>query len=212
MRLSGKQFHSALARLTIIPASQILPPLLLLPLFMVPFDEGGIVLWMIGLLAVLISTLSLLVRMARREERVYPWETMPRPLLTILIVCGAFGVGLLVQADSKRYVQELAAALQRACMEQARCPDAPDGWQLDERYAPGDHRRIRTTRGHWHLTYITSPERDEFELWIRKATEVEICIHGGRLITISERDSLFCASNSKLPLSWQLFNSWKTNK
>ena len=209
MRFSDKQFHSALARLTIIPVSQILPPLLLLPLFMAPFDELGIVLWMIGLLAALISILSLLVRMARKEERVYPWETMPRPLLTILIVSGAFGVGLVVQADSERYAHELVTVLQRACKEQGRCPVAPEGWQLDKRYARGDHRRVRATHGHWSFTYVTNPKRSEFEVWIHKAKEVEKCAHGGSLIALSEWDApFFCDQDSKLHLNSFVDSDW----
>lgn len=181
---------------------QVGPPLLLLPLFMAPFNELGLVLWMVGVLAALISVPSLLIMMVRKGMggRLFRWETMTRPLLTILIVSGAFMVGLMVQADSDRYAQKLVAALQRACKEQGRCPDAPEGWQLDARYAQGDHRRVRATHGHWNFTYVTNPERSEFELWIRKAAEVSKCFHGGSSIALSERDSLFCDNDSKLRL------------
>lgn len=126
---------------------------------------------------------------------------MTRPLLTILIVSGAYGAGLMVQTDSERYAKELVAALQRACKEQGRCPAAPEGWQLDERYAQGDRRRVRATHGHWSFTYVTNPERSEFELWIQKTAEVAKCAHGGSSIALSEWDSLFCASDTKLPLN-----------
>lgn len=187
----------------LILIQQVGPPLLLLPLFMASFDATWLFVWIAGVISVLISAFSLLTLMVRNDAggRFFRWETMTRPLLTILIVSGAYGVGLMVQASSERYAKGLVAALQRACKEQGRCPAAPEGWQLDGRYAQGDHRRVRATHGHWSFIYVTNPERSEFELWIRKATEVEKCAHGGSSIVLSERDSLFCVSDTKLPLN-----------
>jgi hypothetical protein len=198
--LIAKEGIKALKPLPLI--QQVGPPLLLLPLFIASFDATWLFVWIAGVISALISVASLLTLIVRNDAggRFFRWETMTRPLLTILIVSGAYGAGLMVQADSERYAKELLAALQRACKEQGRCPAAPEGWQLDERYAQGDHRRVRMTHGHWSFTYVTNPERSEFELWIQKAAEVAKCAHGGWSIALSERDSLFCDNDSKLHL------------
>lgn len=199
----------ALKPLTLI--QQVGPPLLLLPLFIASFDATWLFVWIAGVISALISVSFLLTIMVRNGVggRFFRWETMTRPLLTILIVSGAFGVGLVVQADSERYAHELVTVLQRACKKQGRCPVAPEGWQLDERYARGDHRRVRATHGHWIFTYVTNPKRNEFELLIYKAKEVEKCAHGGSLIALSEWDApFFCDQDSKLHLNSFVDSDW----
>lgn len=174
----------------VVIISQVLPPLLMLPLFMFPWDLI-LIYWIVCGVAAL-SALSNLS--ARRPLR---WKANLRSLLTVTIFAAAVAAGYAVEAASSRYAEELTASLQRACKERGRCLAVPEGWRVQGNLARSNH-------GHWSFTYVTNAEQSEFGLWIHMHNEVEKCIHGGSAIPLSEIRSLFCNSDPKTPSSrWQ---------
>lgn len=182
--------------------SQILPPLLMLPLFVVPWDLY-LLYWIICGLAALIAlsnllgSLSGLKRSNPSASYLPAWNVNLRSLLTVVIFTVAVAAGFAVERASGRYAEELAARLQRACKERGRCLHAPEGWRAQGNSA-------RSNYGHWSFTYVTNAEQSEFGLWIHMRNEAEKCIHGGSTIPLSEIRSLFCNSDPKAPSSrWQ---------
>lgn len=173
-----------------IRLSRILPPLLLLPLFVTPWDVTGLIYWMICAIAALHALFSL----RHMSGHCAAWKEFLRPLLTVVIFAAAVAVGFAVEQASKRYAQNLAAQLQRACKEQGRCPAAPEGWQVQGKFA-------RSGYGHWTFVYLTNAGRNEFGLWVHRRNENEICIHGGSTIELSEVRSLFCKGDTNVPSS-----------
>lgn len=173
---------------------QITPPLLLLPLFDASFDVSGLFWWMIGIPAAAISLFTLLLGISRTEagQPTIRWETMLRPVLTILIASSAFCVGLLVQSNTEQYVIELASSLQRACKDKGRCPAAPDGWRTEGKFS-------HSAKGHWRLTYVANSSSSEFGLRVNKGRDNELCIHGGSSIALSEIKSIHCSSDPNVP-------------
>ncbi len=182
--------------------SQILPALLMLPLFVIPWDLGFLY-WIVCGFATLIALFNLLgslsgLRAPNPSASLIPvWKANLRPLLTIAIFFAAVAVAFAVEAASGRYAEELALRLQSACKERGRCLTVPEGWRMEGKYA-------RSNYGHWTFTYVTNAEQNEFGLWIHMHNEHEKCIHGGSAIRVSEVISLFCNSDPKAPSSkWQ---------
>lgn len=183
--------------------SQVLPPLLLLPLFVMPWDATGLFYWIIcwiaalGALLALLRNLSGLGKSNPSTGRFPAWKTNLRPLLTVAIFATAVAVGFIVEAASSRYTEELASHLQRECKERGRCSPAPEGWRVEGEFA-------RSSHGHWRFTYVTNAEQSEFGLWVYRRNENEKCIHGGSTINLSEVLSVHCRSDPKVPSSkWQ---------
>lgn len=174
----------------IVIISQVLPPLLMLPLFMFPWD-----LILIYWIVCGIAALSALSNLSAR--RLLGWKANLRSLLTVTVFAAAVAAGFAIEAASSRYAEELASHLQRACKERGRCLPAPEGWRVQGNLARSNH-------GHWTFTYVTNAEQSEFGLWVHMHNEVEKCIHGGSAIPLNEIRSLFCNSDPKTPSSrWQ---------
>ena len=170
---------------------QILPPLFMLPLFVMPWDNPEVIYWLICGIAALISLANLLLWSLSASRRP-AWKV--RSQLTVAIFSAAVVVGYVVQAESDRYVKNLASDLQRACKDSGRCLPAPKGWRVEGKIAHANH-------GHWELAYLTNADKSEFGLWVHRSYENEKCIHGGSTINLSEVLTLFCDSDSSS--SWQ---------
>lgn len=184
------QFDQAHPAKSNIRLSRILPPLLLLPLFVTPWDVTGLIYWMICAIAALHALFSLRPMFGHRAA----WKEFLRPLLTVVIFTAAVAVGFAVEQASSRYAANLAAHLQRACQQQGRCPAVPEGWPVQGKFS-------RSSYGHWTLVYLTNAGRDEFGLWVHRRNENEVCFHGGSAIELSEVKSLFCNSDTNVPSS-----------
>lgn len=172
-----------------IPLGQFLPPLLLLPLFAAPLDATTIIYWMTCAVASFISAFNLLARIGKPDAG--GWNTALRPLLTIALYVAAVATAFAVDAAAGRHADALAQALQRTCQERGRCPDAPEGWRVEGKYA-------RATYGHWKFTYVTNAPKNEFGLWIYMRNEDEKCIHGGSTVPLSEKLSVYCKSDPEV--------------
>lgn len=170
---------------------KILPPLLLLPLWITPWDVGGLIYWMLGAMAALVSLLNLLLLAFKRGGRGvtenYPpfWLVGLRSLLTLAIFCVAVLAGLAVDAAASQHADELARRLQQQCQAQGRCPTVPDGWRVDGKIA-------RSSYGHWKLAYVTNASQSEFGLWVHRRNENEQCVHGGSAVALSRTASVAC--------------------
>lgn len=171
---------------------QVLPPLLLLPLFVMPWDVTGLVYWIACGIAALISLPNLL------GSRPLTSKASLRPLLTVVLFVAAVATGFVVEEASNRYAEELATHLQHACKTRGRCLLAPEGWRREGKYA-------RSSYGHWTFTYVTNTNQSEFGLWIHMRNEVENCVQGGSAISLQEVGAVFCNSDANVPAS-----KWKS--
>lgn len=180
-----------------VSLSQILPPLLLLPLFVTPWDVTGLFYWIICGIAALHALFKLLWSLFRLSKSnpsassLPAWKTNLQPLLTVAIFASAVVVGFIVEEATSRYAEDLASRLQSSCKERGRCPPTPEGWRVEGKFAHSNY-------GHWTFVYATNAEQSEFGLWIHKRNENEKCIHGGSTIKLSEVLSVFCKSDPKV--------------
>jgi hypothetical protein len=171
---------------------QAVPPLLLLPLLALSFDAGGLMLWLFGAGAALVSAGRVLMNLPLGAwKSAWSWESMLRPCLTLAIVAVAVVTANVRERRSAQAVVDLVAALQAACRSEDRCPAAPSGWAVAEKYA-------RSEAGNWRLTYVTGAGGAEYGLWINKGRENELCIHGGKAMDVTEVKSIHCRSDEKV--------------
>lgn len=179
------------------PFSQILPPLLMLPLFVMPWDVTGLVYWMMCATAALISLFSLLWSLSGLKKTNPSTGRLPagkanlRPLLTVAIFAAAVTAGFVVELATSRYADNLATRLQRSCKDRGRCLPAPEGWPVQGKFA-------RSSYGHWTFVYVTNAEQSEFGLWIHRRNENEKCIQGGSALNLSEVISVDCKSDPEV--------------
>ena len=106
-------------------AGRLLPPLLLLPLFVMPFDVMTAMVWFIGGIAALYSIAGLLKKQERRNKI--------RPGLTLIIFSTGFVYMLnhtaAVRDEIDAMARQSAQAAQAGCNDAGTCPDLPPGWQ-----------------------------------------------------------------------------------
>ena len=162
-------------------AAQIIPPLLLLPLLILPVDVHTLMLWLIGGIAALISmvTLSLaLISPTRRHNAL-------RPFLTLLFFLLAVATAATVEALSERSSSRLIAELQETCNVNGRCPDTMAGW----RNVSGTSSRRDF---HWKYTYAPTDQYRGFALVIAMRYEAERCVSGGVGVPVQETTSVQC--------------------
>jgi hypothetical protein len=167
-------------------AAQVLPPLLLLPLFVMPVEVFTSLYWMAGAGAALISIMAL-ARMARRWRAGEPprdWIPALRPGLTVGIFTVAAIVGFRQGGDDSAaadaFARELARAARAACLRDAKCPQAPEGWNPK----PGD--RIIRAVSNRRVEY-RRPEDGIFLITVRHPLETSLEIRGGVSKEIEEQ-------------------------
>ena len=169
-------------------AKQLLPPLLLLPLFFLQFELFTSLYWLAGGIAAC-GALWNLLRMAwgflrsRRQE----WFVALRPGLTILLIGAAATTMGLVSAGVAEEADQLgrttAAQMQEACRAQGICPGAPPGWEL-----AGD--RARKAVRFMSVEYSLNSKASEFTVRVRHRMENELLIHGGATVPLREEIAL----------------------
>jgi hypothetical protein len=159
-------------------AAQVLPPLLLLPLFVMPVEVFTSLYWLVGALAALLSitTLAKVARRPRAGEPARDRMLALRPGLTVGIFTVAaivgFGQGGNDSAAADTFARELARATRAACLRDGKCPQAPEGWN----HKPGD-RVIRNVSGR-RIEY-RRPEDGVFLITVRHPLEEMLEISGG---------------------------------
>lgn len=175
--------------------AQVIPPALLLVLFIAPWDAAWLGFWMAGALAATLSALGLTVRLAMKRtggtEPLFEWRTMTRPVLTIAIVAAAAAMAALFEAEAARYADVLIAQLQQSCKARTRCPAAPEGWTTSHGHAFNRH-------GRWSFTYLTDASRTQFALFVHKRSEQELCIYGSAQGVV-RFTALQCMTHGGLP-------------
>jgi hypothetical protein len=167
-------------------AAQVLPPLLLLPLFVMPAEVITSLYWLAGFVAALIS-ITTLVKVARKPNAGEPardWIRALRPALTlgIFTVAATFGLeqGKDDSAAADTFAREVARATRATCVRDGKCPLAPAGWD----HKPGD-RVIRVVSG--RRVEYRRPEEGLFLITVRHPLEEMLEIRGGVSKEIEEQ-------------------------
>ena len=158
----------------------LIPPALLLPLFLVPVGVGSAIFWVVGVVAWAVSLVGLardLWRNARRRARPIGRGNI-RQVLVLLIVTGAFLNARMGLGAARRYGRGVAEQVEAICQAQGRCPDKPIGWPEQ-----ADGRRSITTIGRfawrYHLVYLVAPDRQTFRVWLRLNIDSHLEFSGG---------------------------------
>ncbi len=162
-------------------AAQIVPPLLLLPLLIMPVDVHTLMLWLIGGIAALISIVTLSLALLAPTLR----HKALRPFLTLVFFLMAAATAATVEALSERSSRRLVAELQETCNANGRCPDTLPGWEN----ASGTSSRRDF---HWKYTYAPMDQNRGFALIIAMRYEAERCVSGGVGVPVQETASVQC--------------------
>lgn len=171
-------------------AKQLIPPLLLLPLFGMPWDIGTSLFWLGGGVAACLSAVKLSqIRSARAPKQRPIWHVALRPGLTVALFGAALATMTVISSGLETEVDQLGRALasemQATCTRQAKClpiPPGPDWVKID------DNRALKRVK-FMSVEYRTNPAGTEFTVRIRHRMEDELRIHGGVGSTLKEEIS-----------------------
>lgn len=156
-------------------AKQILPPMLLVPLFCTPFDVIVSLYWFVGAIAATVSLWRLTRSFLARDARQFRNRSL-RPALTLLIFVAAATYMAAKSAKLERKAdtigREVATRIQQECQRLAKCPQAPDGWKIE-------HQRAFLTVDFMRLSYTTDDAKTRFTIRVVHRMEDELVIEGG---------------------------------
>ena len=138
---------------------QILPPcLMLLPLLITKDGTGFVFLAGIFILPALISILSILIKLFSFKRKKHFFL---RPILTVLFMVFLFVVASWSKSIALEEAVTIAESLLNQCNAMSKCPDKPDGWEID-RYS------ARAKLGSWykyHASYTTDEQGFKISLY-----------------------------------------------
>ena len=167
-------------------AAQVLPPLLLLPLFVMPVEVFTSLYWMAGFVAALLSVVTL-SRLSAKPKAGAPAKDRSRalrPALTLVIFAAAAFVGFRQgagdSAAADAFARDAAREVRAACVRDGKCPEAPSGWDRK----PGE-RVIRTVAGR-RVEYRRLDE-GAFLITVRHPLEEMLEIRGGVQAEVEEK-------------------------
>lgn len=145
---------------------QVLPPLLILPLAIMPPDLPMAILWIIGLLACVVSVINL-IRMlirSRRLGRSVFWPSV-RPILTIFFMLLAFISIQVSRAQATDFGRNAAQDIQRRCHAEKACPASISGW--DPRRDAFASETYSGALAKYRVLYHVSSDRRQFNILVR---------------------------------------------
>lgn len=156
-------------------AGQVLPPMLLLPLFVTPFDIFVSLYWFAGGIAALISFWQLLKSFFTRAAEVNRLRRL-RSALTLLVFASAATYMTITSHHLERKVnaigREVAKRIQDECIRMKQCPQAPDGWRTE-------NQRVFLPVDFMQLAYFVTDENTRFTIRVIYRMEDELVIEGG---------------------------------
>jgi hypothetical protein len=189
--MADSQIHASSERprkATVIGLTkQLLPPLLLLPLFFLPFEVFTALYWLAGGVALCGSMMTLVrIAWAHVRRRRPDWFIALRPGLTVLFFGTAAATMSLTTAALTRDADQLgrmvASEMQAVCTKQGKCVAAPPGsdWEIID-----SDRAIKRLK-FMSVEYRTNSAGSEFTVRVRHRTEDELRIHGGVAAALRE--------------------------
>jgi len=164
------------------------PPLCLIPLMFIPIDMFTIIFWELGFLLSLISTTSILARVAHlrkmgkedTEARSEQKIRLVRPVLTVAIFCLAI---LCVKASVKsadNYAIEMGKRIQAICNAQKICPERVEGWQdADRRAWYSSVTSYGKYGAKFRIAYSIADDKQSFTISVRHNIDEGFRVSGG---------------------------------
>lgn len=154
---------------------RIAPPLLLLPLFVIPFDIFTSLIWLVCGIAAVFSIYNLFKKRAAIRNI--------RPALTIIIFFSAaiymFNHTANVHNEIDNLAFATASVVQATCNSERVCPEPPPGWQMDRGRAC---TKVKFMRACYHRY-----EDDlRFMIRVQHSMGSELLIRGGVNIELLE--------------------------
>ncbi len=137
---------------------QVIPPILMLCVLFTT-DKGTALVYLTGIfiLPVLISALSILVKLFKLKKRKY---YLVRPLLTIIIFMFILAISQWTYKIALEQATSAAQLIHDECNSKSYCPENPSGWEVDE------SRIIKRDLGFW-LKYSALYYNNEKDFTIR---------------------------------------------
>ena len=119
--------------------ARVVPPLLLLPIVVIPpWDQLIFIFWLIGALAMLVSSWHIVYQIGRKclasiFSRQYSLDgkTLLRPFLTVGVMLMAFTSLSVSWRTARTYTLKVAEQAQSTCTERGECPGDMPGWTRD---------------------------------------------------------------------------------
>lgn len=151
---------------------QLLPPLSMLSVLLMT-TSGTSLVFLVGflLLPVLISLLSLLVKLVFFRQRKY---YLARPLLTIAVFVLVLAIAEWTYAQARNQALDEARRIQRLCAENRGCPQRPPGWLAD------GSRIRKSSLGTWmHYPAAYFLDGENFRIRLYRGPDVGDILTGG---------------------------------
>ncbi len=155
--------------------TRLVPPFLLLILFVTPFDVMSILIWLVCGCAAVVSLTSLF---KNRDIK-----SRVRPALTIVIFFSAaiymYYHSASVQNEIDNLARDTASVVQATCNSEGVCPESPPGWQRD-------HDRVCTRVEFMSACNTRYEDNLKFFIRVRHSMENKLLIRGGVNFALQE--------------------------
>jgi len=150
-------------------SARIIPPLLLLPLFKVPFEVFTSLIWLVCGIATIQSLYNLFKK--------WDMKSKIRPALTVIIFFSAatymFNHTVSVRKEIDNIARAAASNVQTTCKSEGVCPESPQGWQKDR------SDRVCTRVEFMRACYIRPEDNLKFLIRVRHSIDDTLLIQGG---------------------------------
>ena len=184
---------------------QLLPPLLLAPLIVIPFDFITILLWLVAAICLLVSIVSAVIRLltigfgaaSQRRERLL---RLIRPMLTIVVACT---VHVCVQHSiylAEHEVAVLASSIQSEGRRAGTYPEALPGWSAGTEFGNTCSRRSFGWTTDYTATYVATEARDGFTLSLRLDKDTSLILRGGLQTELEASVANYMIGNQQLSM------------
>jgi hypothetical protein len=118
---------------------RVVPPLLLLPLVVIPpWDQLIFIFWLIGALAMLVSSWRIVYQIGRKcwasifsRECNLDGKALLRPFVTVGVMVIAFTSLSVSWRSARTYILKVAEQVQSTCIKSGECPGDMPGWTRD---------------------------------------------------------------------------------
>ena len=159
---------------------QIVPPLIILPLFTMPMDIGTGIFWLAGIIAFCISFFSIgrkVFTHLRSKNKQSTLLNIIRPGLTIILMILAFSSVKFSLSKAENDAFEIAEYVQKKCDSDNTCPDYIPTWNRKD----GSFTCESLVGGlaKYRILYFVSEDKKDFTIKLRLNIDSHLSFYGG---------------------------------
>jgi hypothetical protein len=159
---------------------QIIPPLIILPLFTMPMDIGTGIFWLAGIIALFVSLFSIgrkFIAHLRSKNTQSTLVDIIRPSLTILFMILAISSVKYSLSKAENYAFETAKYIQTKCDSDNICPDYIPTWNQS-----GGSFTCESLAGglaKYRVLYGLNEDKKNFTILLRLNMDSHLYFYGG---------------------------------